>query len=509
MRSVATLTLLSLGTLGCVAERGPLTNEMAEAGTRYLALAAREPVGWQTWSEETFRLAARLDRPVLLYIGAEDCRLCAAMDRETYAQLAMGALIDSLFVPVRVDRDERPDVAARYAVAVELLAGLRGYPLTAFLTPDGAPFFGGTYFLADDPVTGRGMKQILPEVARSFRKERPFIRRQAALLEQLASARQTGAHGVLEPQAIAAAIDSVRAELAAAPDARAPVASVRFTQAVGLLLEAAAEGGDARDLALARPALDLLADSGAAALAATRRDDPPALVRAGMLRALATGWTLTGDTRYRDATRPLMRALRTAVGGGSRRAAFTDREAYLVGSLLAGGRAIEDSGTIESARVALDGLLARVYARGHGVRHGSTVPSAAPALFQDQVQVADAALEAYQATGNSNYLGVARDLAATFERDFADSLGGYFDSAPADSVAPALADRTKQVLDDLLPGANAWAARVLLELARVTGEAAYRRRAEATLEAFAGLMPAQGARASSYLATARAVLSTP
>ena len=115
---------------------------MAHTATPYLARAARQPVSWQPWSREVFALAARLDRPVLLYVGAEDCRWCTVMDREVYSDPGLGALIDSLFVPVRVDRDERPDVAQRYQAAILALSGLRGYPLTVFLTPDGAPFFG-------------------------------------------------------------------------------------------------------------------------------------------------------------------------------------------------------------------------------------------------------------------------------------------------------------------------------------------------------------------------------
>src|SRR5947207_14735191 len=102
------------------------------------------------------------------------------MDREVYGDPALGAMIDSLFVPVRVDRDERPDVARRYEAAVQWLAGLRGYPVTAFLTPDGSAFFGGTYFPADDPVTGRGLKQLLPEVAKSYREKRGVILQRAA-----------------------------------------------------------------------------------------------------------------------------------------------------------------------------------------------------------------------------------------------------------------------------------------------------------------------------------------
>src|SRR3989442_8802947 len=113
-------------------------------------------------------------------------------------------MMDSLFVPVRVDRDERPDVAQRYAAAVQLLAGLRGYPITVFLTPDGSAFFGGTYFPLDDPITGRGLKQLLPDVARSYREQRASILRRAALVRERAQGRRGGVRGggALKPAAV-------------------------------------------------------------------------------------------------------------------------------------------------------------------------------------------------------------------------------------------------------------------------------------------------------------------
>src|SRR5438034_3305958 len=105
------------------------------------------------------------------------------------------------------------------------------------------------------------------------------------------------------------------------------------------------------------------------------------------------------------------------------------------------------------------------------------------------------------ATGEARYLEIAEDLVRLLDRDFADSgSAGYFDAAATDPTAPALAERTKPVLDDLLPGGNGWAGRVLLRLARVTGDVHYRRRAEVTLEAFAGAIGGEGLRASSYLA---------
>jgi uncharacterized protein YyaL (SSP411 family) len=500
--------LVAFCAITCAAEHGQFTNEMAQSATPYLARAASEPVAWQSWTRATFSLAARLDRPILLYIGAEDCRWCAAMDRETYASAEIGAVIDSLFVPVRVDRDERPDVAQRYRVAVEVLTGLRGYPLTVFLTPDGSAFFGGTYFPADDPVTGRGIKQILPEVARSFTAHRDFIVRQAALVRQLSLNRQSGAHGVLEAGALAARVDRVRKALAEAVESRVGLGTVAYGQAAGLALAAAARTADSSDLRLAREVLDVLADSGEVLAAASERDEPPMLVRAGMVRNLALGWGLIEQPRYWAAARRGLGYLLSERRPGDPDAVFADRAAYVIGAALEAATAIGDSSAERKGVAALDTVLARSYVRGRGVQHAPGDSAETLTLLQDQVQVASAAMAAFRATGEQRYLEVAADLAAILERDFASPLGGYFDASEADRSVPGFVDRTQQVWDDLLPGPNAWAARVLLELADATGEAGYRRRAEATIEAFAGLTPTDEVHASSYLAVAQAILAT-
>jgi uncharacterized protein YyaL (SSP411 family) len=493
--------------VACATEHGEFTNQMAQSATPYLARAAREPVGWQGWTRETFSLAARLDRPILLYIGAEHCRGCAAMDRETYASAEVGAVIDSLFVPVRVDRDERPDVAQRYGVAVQVLTGLRGYPLTVFLTPDGSAFFGGTYFPADDPVTGRGIKQILPEVARSFNAHRDFIVRQAALVRQLSINRQEGAHGVLEPAAIASRVDRVRAALARAIERRTPLGTVAYGQAAALALAVAARSADPSDLRLARAVLDVLADSGDALAARNERDEPPLVVRAGMVRNLAFGWGLVEEPRYWAAARRGLDDLLATRSADDPDVVFADRAGYVIGAALEAATAIGDSVAEREGVAALDTVLARTYVPGRGVRHAPGDSSETRQLLQDQVQVASASMAAFRATGDQRYLQVAADLAAILERDFADALGGYFDASDVDRVVPGWMDRTQQVWDDLLPGPNAWAARVLLQLAQATGEARYRRQAEATMEAFAGLSPADEVRASSYLAVAQAILA--
>jgi len=505
MRTPSVLPLALLA-VACVSEHGPLTNRMSQSATPYLTRAARQPVSWQPWGREAFALAARLDRPILLYVGADDCRWCAVMDREVYGDPLLGALIDSLFVPVRVDRDERPNVARRYEAAVQWLAGLRGYPITVFLAPDGSAFFGGTYFPADDPLTGRGLKQILPDVANSYREQRATIMRRATLVRQLAAARAARARGVLHPASVQSEIVAVRTALQAAAGADAALGGFTHTQAVSLLLATFGRTGDSSYLDVARTVLDFVVDSGGGAAAAPVRDDPPGPVRAGLLRNLAIGWAFTGERRYRDAAWSLLRRLARDLGGQADRAVFADREAYVIGSVLEAATGLGDSVAAARAIGALDTLLRRTYERGRGVRHAA---GATPgALLQDQVQVAGACLAAYGHTGTRRYLAVAQDLASVLDRDLADSAGGgYFEANATDAEEPALADRAKPVLDDLLPGPNAWAARVLLLLAEATGDTRYRRRAEETLEAFAGAVAGEGARASSYLATAQHALA--
>jgi len=201
------------------------------------------------------------------------------------------------------------------------------------------------------------------------------------------------------------------------------------------------------------------------------------------------------------------RRLAGSVSRTADRTVFADRDAYVIGSVLDAAVAVGDSAAVERARAALDTLLRRVHARGRAVRHVAGSGSPVRALLEDQVQVAWACLAAREATGEARYLEIAEDLVRLLERDFADSgSAGYFDAAATDPTAPALAERTKPVLDDLLPGGNGWAGRVLLRLARATGDARYRRRAEATLEAFVGAVGGEGLRASSYLAAVQEFL---
>ena len=512
MRTRSLFPVLLTAASACIAERGPFANRMSHSATSYLARAARQPVNWQPWGREAFALAAKLDRPVLLYVGGETCRWCAETDRAIYTDPEIGALINALFVPVRVDRDERPDVAQRYQASVATMAGLRGWPLTVFLTSDGAAFFGGTYFPADDPITGRGLKQILPEVAKSYRDRRSFIVQHAALVRQLALAGAGGGRGVLQADHLQPEVAATRGALDLAVRTRAALGSVMYAEAASLLISEFARSGDSTSLVVARRALDLLTDSAALAAgpAGGAAEDPPRLVRAALLRGLAKGWVVTGDPRYRDAGRALAKSLARDVADPGDRPVFADQEAYVIEAVILSAATLGEAPAERRARGALDALLQRMYARGWGVRHAvaGSAQAGSGGLLQDQVQVAGACVAAYQVGGDARYLAVARDLAAVLEANYADSLGGYYDAAAADPAAPALADRTKQIFDDILPGANAWTARFLLRLAEATGDASYRRRAQAALEAFAGGIDGAGVRASTFLGAAREVLAS-
>jgi uncharacterized protein len=154
---------------------------MSEQGTRnalagerspFLQHGASQPVDWLPWGAEAFERSRREDRPLLLDIGAVWCHWCHVMDRESYEDDATAALINELFIPVKVDRDEKPDVDARYQRAVQVLTGQGGWPLTAFLTPDGDVFYGGTYFPPDDRHGRPSFTRVLREVARVWREDR-------------------------------------------------------------------------------------------------------------------------------------------------------------------------------------------------------------------------------------------------------------------------------------------------------------------------------------------------
>ncbi len=148
------------------------SNLLEHSASSYLRSARHQPVQWHAWGEAAFARAQAEDKPILLDIGAVWCHWCHVMDRESYEDPEIAALINEHFVAVKVDRDERPDVDARYQAAVSAISGQGGWPLTAFLTPDGRPYFGGTYFPRDDRYGRPGIGRVLLAMAQVWRERR-------------------------------------------------------------------------------------------------------------------------------------------------------------------------------------------------------------------------------------------------------------------------------------------------------------------------------------------------
>jgi hypothetical protein len=154
-------------------------NRLSGEASSYLRSAAHQPVDWYPWGPEAFARAKREDKPILLDIGAVWCHWCHVMDGESYENEETARLINENFVPVKVDRDERPDVDARYQPAIAAISGGGGWPLTAFLTPEGFVFSGGTYFPPKDLYGRPGFPRVLAAVSQAYRSKKQEIVGQA------------------------------------------------------------------------------------------------------------------------------------------------------------------------------------------------------------------------------------------------------------------------------------------------------------------------------------------
>ena len=147
-------------------------NQLQSASSSYLRSARHQPVNWHAWSEAAFARAQAENKPILLDIGAVWCHWCHVMDRESYEDAEIARIINDHFIAVKVDRDERPDVDSRYQAAVSAISGQGGWPLTAFLTPDGRPYFGGTYFPRDDRYGRPGFGRVLLTMSQVWQDRR-------------------------------------------------------------------------------------------------------------------------------------------------------------------------------------------------------------------------------------------------------------------------------------------------------------------------------------------------
>ncbi|HEX9106755.1 MAG TPA: thioredoxin domain-containing protein [Longimicrobiales bacterium] len=185
------------------------TPSLAQSRSPFLRHGATQPVSWLPWGDEAFDRAKREVRPILLDIGAVWCHWCHVMDRESYENEDIARTINDNFVPVKVDRDERPDVDARYQRAVQTLSGEGGWPLTAFLTPEGEVFYGGTYFPPADGMGRPSLPRVLNEVLRVWTEQRERALEMARQVRERVSAYEQAESqvGELSPAMVTEALE--------------------------------------------------------------------------------------------------------------------------------------------------------------------------------------------------------------------------------------------------------------------------------------------------------------
>jgi uncharacterized protein len=171
-----------------------MANRLAEETSPYLLQHKDNPVDWRPWGPEALGQAAKDDKPILLSIGYSACHWCHVMERESFEDQETARLINESFVPIKVDREERPDVDDIYLEAVQGMTGQGGWPLTVFLDPEGVPFYGGTYFPPEARQGLPSFKQVLEATAGAYRNQREELREASARIRE-----SLGAVGRVEP----------------------------------------------------------------------------------------------------------------------------------------------------------------------------------------------------------------------------------------------------------------------------------------------------------------------
>jgi uncharacterized protein len=172
-----------------------MANRLARETSPYLLQHQNNPVDWYPWGEEALGTAREEDRPILLSVGYSACHWCHVMERESFEDEEIAAYMNEHFVPVKVDREERPDVDAIYMEAVQSMTGHGGWPMTVFLDPDGVPFYGGTYFPPDESRGMPSFRMVMEAVVDAYESKREAIRERAPEVRQ-----RLGALGEIEPR---------------------------------------------------------------------------------------------------------------------------------------------------------------------------------------------------------------------------------------------------------------------------------------------------------------------
>jgi uncharacterized protein YyaL (SSP411 family) len=232
-----------------------VANRLAFEQSPYLLQHKDNPVDWRPWGSDAFEAARRENKPIFLSIGYSTCHWCHVMEHESFENREIAGILNTHFISIKVDREERPDVDRVYMTFVQVTTGSGGWPMSVWLTPSLQPFYGGTYFPPTSKWGRPGFVDVLGEIARVWREERDKVEQSAATItERLHGLRSQGGHGPVPPDAVldravdefAVAFDRRRGGFGQAPKFPRP------TELLFLLREHARTGSaEARDMVLA------------------------------------------------------------------------------------------------------------------------------------------------------------------------------------------------------------------------------------------------------------------
>jgi uncharacterized protein YyaL (SSP411 family) len=289
------------------------TNRLAGETSPYLLQHAHNPVDWFPWGPDALTRAKLLDRPIFLSIGYAACHWCHVMERESFEDETTAALLNAHFVAIKVDREERPDLDQIYMSAVQTLTGGGGWPMSVFLTPEGRPFYGGTYF---PPVPAHGLpsfRQLLQGMDKAWREQRGDLEQAAAqLVARITAASQTGpAAAAPTPMLLDTAVGLIERSFDVANGGWGGAPKFPQPMTIEFLLRRAL-GRDGRTLPIARRTLDRMADGGLRdqlgggfhryatdAVWLVPHFEQMLYDNAQLARVYLHAWALTGDERYR------------------------------------------------------------------------------------------------------------------------------------------------------------------------------------------------------------------
>ena len=565
-------------------------NRLGEETSPYLLQHKDNPVHWQAWSDATLAAAKAADKPILLSIGYAACHWCHVMAHESFENPDIAARMNALFVNVKVDREERPDLDQIYQHALALMGEQGGWPLTMFLTPDGEPFWGGTYFPPEQRWGRPGFPQVLEAMSDAYAGDRDKVAKNVAVLrEALQRLGKPERGGPLAPELLdriaerlLREVDQLNGGIGAAP--KFPQTSILellwrawkrsrqapYRDAVVKALDAMCQGGiydhlgggfarystDARWLVphfekmlydnaelvdlltlvwqetrsplyrqrieetldwVAREMLtpeggfassldadseheegkfyvwseaeidavlgdrttlfkrfyDVDADGNWEGHSVFNRLNTPALADAATERELAECRALLLQARDKRG-RP-----------GLDDKVLADWNGLMIAAMANAGTVFERPAWIGLARDAFDFIRRHMAEPDRRLLHSwRTGRARHPASVDDYANLCRAGLALYEATGNGDFLTQARDWIAILDRYYWDGeQGGYFFAA---KDTEGLVARPKTAADSAVPAGNGTLLGVLSQLAMLTGEDAYRRRAEAILETFSG-----------------------